>query len=379
MVWQLIIGTRSIAGLFFKDLPGLIKIHSFLGKYGTILVFTHPIFYILSQKLSLTYLFSIQIGEGYERYVTFGRLAFFALAGIWLTSAIVRSSIKYRPWKYIHYLSYPALGFSLLHVPDIGNSVTESGVRFMWLAMVATSLIAVALRMRHLFGYGKMQFELVDKNQVSPNVFQFQLRPIEGTFRIGRGQYIYIQKKLWGEEHPFSVLDFDESAGQILITFKVFGKFTQKLAQTQIGELVYVDGPYGIFTHESYELGEKPRIFIAGGIGITPFLRHILDKNGPETHLFYANQTPESATYRATLQKMLGKRYIDVFSKSNIENSQNIESGYISQEIIHKYIIRPESYQYFICGPEGMIEVSESALASLGVPSSQIFSEKFQF
>ena len=199
MVWQLVIGTRSIAGLFFKDLPGLLKIHSFLGKYGTILVFTHPIFYILSSKLSFTYLFNIHLEEGYERYVTLGRLAFFSLIIIWLTSAIVRGSIKYRPWKYIHYLSYPALGFSLLHIPDIGNSVTESGVRFMWLGLVAVSLIAFALRMRHLFGYGKMKFELIDKKEISPSVRQFQLKPLNQSFKIGRGQYIYLQKNLWGK------------------------------------------------------------------------------------------------------------------------------------------------------------------------------------
>ncbi len=183
-----------------------------------------------------------------------------------------------------------------------------------------------------------------------------------------------------GEEHPFSVLDFDKSTGQILITFKVFGKFTTKLAGTKTGEILLADGPYGNFTNETYDLGNSPRVFIAGGIGITPFVRHILDKNAPETHLFYANQTSQTASYRSTLKNSLGRRYVDIFSRQEVShNNKNIESGHINKNMLEKYINQPQKYNYFICGPKEMINTTESSLKLLGVPSSQIHSEKFEF
>lgn len=380
MAWQLVLGTRSIAGLYFKDLPGLLKIHSWLGKYGILLIFSHPIFYILSTKDPISYIFKLKLDDGYEQAVTYGRLAFFGLLALWLTSAIVRGMIKYRPWKYIHYLAYPILALSLLHVPDIGNSISESSVRFAWLAMVAVSLICGALRLRHFFGYGKLQFELVSKKLISPSVWQFQLAPLNSSFQIGREQYVYLQAKLWGEEHPFSVLDFDKKTGQILVTFKVFGKFTEKLAQTEPGEILYVDGSYGDFTHQTYDLPDSPRVFIAGGIGITPFVRHILDPNRPETNLFYANQTPATASYKDVLKDTLGAKYINIYSKVKAQYPKpGTELGHINDQIIAKYIDVPTDHDYYICGPVGMIESAELALAKLGVNPNQIHTEKFEF
>ena len=43
-----------------------------------------------------------------------GRFALLAILLIWLSSAIVRGAISYRPWKYLHYLAYPVLFLSLL-------------------------------------------------------------------------------------------------------------------------------------------------------------------------------------------------------------------------------------------------------------------------
>jgi DMSO/TMAO reductase YedYZ heme-binding membrane subunit len=46
-----------------------------------------------------------------EFHITLGRFALVLTLIVWITSAIVRSKIKWRPWKYIHLLSYPILFF----------------------------------------------------------------------------------------------------------------------------------------------------------------------------------------------------------------------------------------------------------------------------
>ncbi|MGC9311906.1 MAG: ferric reductase-like transmembrane domain-containing protein, partial [Sediminispirochaetaceae bacterium] len=69
------------------------------------------------------------------------------------------------------------------------------------------------------------------------------------------------------EEHPFTISAAENPA----VTAKALGDFTGKLPDVKEGARVRIDGPYGVFTYRAIPR-ELPMVFIAGGIGITPFL-----------------------------------------------------------------------------------------------------------
>jgi predicted ferric reductase len=378
LIWELILGTRAISGLYFRDLASKLALHRWLGTYGMLLIFLHPLLIVYSYGESLAYSILPDVRNTFEIHVTYGRLALIALALIWITSAVARGKIAYRPWKYIHYLSYPALLLSLLHVPATGSSFPERGIQFFWLSFCVVVLVCTVLRLSQFFGYSKLAYRITGTELLNDEIIMLKLSPVGAAVEISMGQYIYLQSRTYGEEHPFTVLDHNPQMGEILIAFKIFGRFTQGLAKMPEGDVLMLDGPYGVFTAERFISPMESAVYIAGGIGVTPFVRHAL--SNPETNqfLFWANQSRKASVFRDILRERLGGRFIEVYSREII-NEVGVESGHLDQTMLAKYLSNPSQYQYFLCGPQGMMNGVEEALRKLEVPASKIHMEKFGF
>mgnify|MGYP000356005588 CR=1 FL=1 len=308
--------------------------------------------------------------------MTYGRIALYSMLVSWGTSALVRSKIKYRPWKYIHYLSYPTLLFALLHVPDVGGSYNYRGIQFFWWMFIVVSILGVVLRARHLIGFGKLSYEVVSNVALTSERWLIRLRPQGKAITVRPGQYIYLQPRLTREEHPFSVLDYNDTSGELVVGYKVFGAFTRKLTKRASGDYVLVDGPYGVFTSELDQEQQEP-VFIAGGIGITPFVRRARDSD--KALLIYANQTASTAVLRDTLKNALGERMVEVYSHEQGEARPGIEYGFLTADIIRRYVTNPSTRHFYICGPKIMMKIARNTLTGLGVPESQIHMEEFSF
>lgn len=378
LTWELILGTRSISGLLFKDLTSKLSLHSKLGKYGLLLIFLHPLLITYYYGEGLLYSFIPNLSNNFERYVTFGRFALFGLLIIWITSAILRKKIAYRPWKYIHYVSYPTLLFALLHVPEIGSSFSQQLVRMYWYVIIIVVLICLALRMRHIFGFSKSEYKITVHRQLSEKIWIVDMVPISKNLRVKTGQYVYIQPSLFSEEHPFSVLNHDDKDGSISIGYKVFGKFTEKLSTAKVGDKILVDGPYGTFTNEINVNPDKPAVFIAGGIGVTPFVKHCLEKRGDRL-LFYAVRTTKSPAFKNILQPVMGDKLVMVVEQDDSTATPNDERGFLDKEIISKYIDQSVPYEFYICGPERMMKDIKRQLLQMGISEKRVHLESFAY
>ena len=81
--------------------------------------------------------------------------------------------------------------------------------------------------------------------------------------------------------------------------------FKRVLKTIPLESEVYIEGPYGsVILHSDYT---KPTVFIAGGIGITPFMsmiRYATKENLPhKIFLFYSNRRPEDSAYLEELKQ----------------------------------------------------------------------------
>lgn len=382
LIWMYVLGAKSVIGLFFTDIARIMRLHNWLGKYGTLLAFAHPLLIgVAYGENLLRYAFVPNISTEFEEHITYGRIALFAMLTIWLTSAIVRGAIKFRPWRYVHYLAYIALPLTLLHVPSVGSSYSSVPIaRIYYVSILLVFIIFSVVRVRHLFGMGKATFEVVAQHETVPDVLVLKLKQVGGrTMSIRQGQYVYLQMNLLGEDHPFSVLSYDETNGEMFIAYKVYGRFTQKLRHLSAGTQLYVEGPYGNFTEELACRPSEPVVFVAGGIGVTPFMGHVMTDAPREQWLFYANRTHETAAFNRVLQGRLATRYVPVLSRQGGESVHNDERGHLSAEIFSRYLDQPNTYRYFICGPRPMVRSVLSALSSLGVHSDRIHTEAFGF
>lgn len=380
LIWQFALGTRAVNALLYRDLSWPLKVHKILGKWGTLAIFFHPLLVVYSYGEDLLYVFVPSFKTDFEAAVSWGRLGFAFLVVLWVSSALLRGKIKFRPWKYLHYVAYLVLPLVLLH--GFYASTTLATNNFLlgyWYALALLFVCILVMRSLHIAGIGKHRFSVVENSALNDEVQLLRLRTKASKLRVQKGQYVYLQNRLLSEEHPFTVLAIDKSGTEISIAYKVVGSFTAKLRATVVpGDVLIVDGPYGFFTRElDAGLALKP-IFIAGGIGITPFMAHLTSDSASENILFYANRTPQSTVFNQQLRQALGKGLINIYSQ-DVGKQIGAESGYITPALINKYVQKPQAHSYFICGPEQMMTMVTEDLLSMGVLRQQIFTEKFGF
>jgi 3-phenylpropionate/trans-cinnamate dioxygenase ferredoxin reductase subunit len=162
------------------------------------------------------------------------------------------------------------------------------------------------------------------------------------------------------EEHPFSFSSSAVHPETLSFTIKELGDFTSTIKDVSVGERVYLDGPYGSFSIDRHNA--RGYVFIAGGIGIAPVmctLRTLADRSDsrPLT-LVYATRTLENATFLEEISA----------SKTRL----NLDVIHVLEDPLDS-----RGYHYFICGPDPMMDMVETALYKLGVPISKFHSERF--
>lgn len=373
LLWTFILGTRSVITLFSNDYIRIIKAHSWIGKYGMLTIFIHPILVMLSYSESLLFIFLPNYGSEFENAVTFGRSAFFIIIIIWISSALLKSKVSNRPWKYLHLAAYFAVPFTLLHIPDTGSSYASIiGAKIYFFVVVVGFGIFGLLRLRGVLNLNKTKYEIVSNHESAQGIFTVALKPAKKEFiKIKPGQYVYIKSGRLSEDHPFSLLDYNNKTGQIVIGYKVYGYFTKKLSSLTAGNNLLLSGPYGTFTGD---ITTKPVVFIAGGIGVTPFMSRIIhESNNREQWLFYTNKNKDLAAY-INIIKNYNTKLVEVYSR---EKYADHEFGHVDADLIKKYLSNPTDYPYYICGPDKMTKDIIEGLKQLSVTPANIHYEIF--
>jgi predicted ferric reductase len=192
------------------------------------------------------------------------------------------------------------------------------------------------------------------------------------------GQFLFVRfpnEKDLNESHPFTISS--APAEDVLrLTIKASGNFTRDLfAKLREGTDAVIEGAYGMF---DYKTGGQKQIWLAGGIGLTPFLSFIRDMNGSLAHdvdFYYTVRHPEEALFvdeiRAAAER--NPRLNPHIRFSATEGSLTID--HILQNI-HGNL---REYHVYLCGPLPMIQAFEKKFLELHLPQDQIHYEEFNF
>ena len=145
----------------------------------------------------------------------------------------------------------------------------------------------------------------------------------------------------------------------VMLTTRIFAEnpstFKQALMKMNQGNTVDTKGPDGDFILTE---PEKNYVFIAGGIGITPFRSIILDlahKNEPlNIELLYANKTDEFF-FKEELEKIASEH--PSFKIQYVISPTHIDQNYIEQNVEDW-----ENKIFYVSGPEPMVEAFDKML-----------------
>jgi len=192
------------------------------------------------------------------------------------------------------------------------------------------------------------------------------------------GQFLFVRfprDKDLNESHPFTISS--APAEDVLrLTIKASGDFTRELfAKLQEGADAIIEGPYGMF---NYKTGGAKQIWIAGGIGLTPFLSFVRDLEGDLSHdvnLFYTVRHPEEAIFVEELQTADAKH-----PRLKIHIRYSAKEGSLTiEDILQKLGGEVDGHEIYLCGPLPMTQAFEKKFMDLGVPKHRLHYEEFNF
>lgn len=186
-----------------------------------------------------------------------------------------------------------------------------------------------------------------------------------------------------GAMHPYSLVSAPHESELAIATRMRPSAFKKELGALQEGAEVTIEGPFGsFFLHENVT---RPAVFIAGGIGITPFYSMVKDATNRallhEMHLFYSNHRPEDAAFLTELRALENEnqRFAFVPTMTKPEASSEPwtgEHGYVTAEMIKKYV-RATNPMYYCAGPAPMVTAMRMLLKTIGVSEDDIRFEEF--
>lgn len=147
--------------------------------------------------------------------------------------------------------------------------------------------------------------------------------------------------------------------------------FKKALFDLRIGEKIEADGLEGDFI---FSAPEREHVFIAGGIGITPFRSILVDldhKNLPiKVALLYANKDKNGVIYQNELETLAAKQ-------SNFKIHYFFEPQRIDEAAIRKIVTNIKEALYYVSGPEMMVVSFEKSLPLMGIPDRHIRRDYF--
>ena len=192
------------------------------------------------------------------------------------------------------------------------------------------------------------------------------------------GQFLFVRfpgDKQLNESHPFTISSAP-SEGVLRLTIKASGDFTRELfAQLQAGTDAIIDGPYGLF---DYKTGGPKQIWIAGGIGLTPFLSFLRDMDGNldrDVDLYYTVRHPEEAIFPDEIEAVDKKN-----PRLKVYIRHTAKDGSLTiEEIVKNAGGNVGAHHVYMCGPLPMVQAFEKKFLALGVPKTNIHYEEFNF
>ncbi len=362
----------------------LLQFHRQTGIFALVLVLAHPIVMLSTRPGWLEYL---DPREDTLRAVTLILLVTATLALVASSLWRTRFGLSYEAWRALHgALTLFIVAGGLGHAVMVQH-YTEGAVATLLLGAVVglSLLLVVESRLLRPWRLRKRPWRIVANEPERGDAATLTLQA-EGDHRLdfAPGQFIWItlgDTPFSLQQHPFSVATSASDGKRFAFTAKRLGDFTSTLPEVAPGTRAFVEGPYGTFVPDP----ENPSgaVLIAGGIGVTPImsiLRSLRDQGDTRPlWLLYANKTWEDATFRdelAELEQCLDLDVIHVISDP--EPEWKGERGKIDEALVKRRLPRDDGRrQYFICGPEPLMNAAEKALIAQGVAPTHIFSDRF--
>jgi len=373
---------------FFGGMNRVYITHHILGGLAFTLLLLHPAALTLRYLVQGTAGIAAQLylwpagcsAEGLLRVdpncaVHYGILAL----GMMIVTLIVTFYVKlpYHIWKWTHKFLGLAFFLGALHAVTIPSDVAiDQFLRgYVWFLV---SIGFIGILYRTILGFlvvPRLTYIVKEVRRQSPAIIEIVMEPKGPAMQYRPGQFLFIRfpnHKGLREVHPFSISS-SPLEGTLSIGIKALGDFTKVLLDVRPGEIAVIEGPFGR-TSYTY-LPNHKQVWVAGGIGITPFLgmaRTLRPEEPYQIDLYYSLVDRNETAFVAELQALAATkpnfRFFPHYAK---------EVGYLTAEVIKKGSGPLSDKNIILCGPPPMMKGLKKQFADMHLNPQSIYSEEF--
>jgi predicted ferric reductase len=356
---------RAVGGI-----EQLYLMHRRVGMLVVVLAVTHVVFLTLYKGASALDLYLPSAG-----WNTFSGVVALVLLIAFVVISLV-GSVSYPRFILVQRLLGAAFAVGAFHSYAVrGTAASSTGLTVYLLCLTAVGLGGVGYRLvGGRLGIARRRYRVDEARRLDEAVVEIVMTPVGRPLEFRAGQFVYatfLQHGIPRESHPFTIAS--APGGQFRIVVKRLGDFTGKVMQLRAGADVQLEGPFG-----SFHMIDDPahaQTWIAGGIGITPFLSwaRTLDGSMP-VDLYYCTPGAEQAHFLDELYD-IGERH----PRFRVIPIRKESLGHLGADDIGAVNTNVADGHVFICGPRVMIDNIRTGLEGRGMAPHRIHSETFDF
>jgi predicted ferric reductase len=282
----------------------------------------------------------------------------------------------YERWLTGHRLMGLFVIVAVVHGAIVDPVLRQSGLLRVAFLVVGT-IGALAYLYRELLArYVVPIYDYTVANVQRPNdtTVDVTLTPMRQQLTFAPGQFVFLALGGYGgwQHHPFSVAS-PPSDRQLELTIKASGDYTRDLYdELRPGIPAKLAGPFGGF---DYRQGGHDQIWIAGGIGVTPFLSWIRAIDGPfdrQVDFFYSVAHAEDAVHLDEIRRAAARH-----PSLRIHLVRTDTDGKLTPDAVIHDAGRADRPWVYMCGPRPMMQAFSAGFRELGVPAGHIRWEQF--
>ena len=197
----------------------------------------------------------------------------------------------------------------------------------------------------------------------------FVLRLDHGNLQFKAGQHIIVGLKGELNQREYSVYSGEKDDYlEILVREVLDGSVSVQLKHSKPNQLLQVNGPFGSFGLETFDMFSRKLVFIASGTGIAPFHSFVRSYPGINYTLIhgvsYNNEAYERNDYDPS-------RYILCTSKESSGGHKGRVTRFLPGYRVNSDML------FYLCGNNNMIYEVYHILRDKGIPDENIFSEVY--
>ena len=219
---------------------------------------------------------------------------------------------------------------------------------------------------------------LLRRQEVAERTFAFYFDKPAG-FSHQAGQNALFSLPSGTENRTFTIASAPHERELMIATRMRDSPFKRTLAELPVGGRLKIDGPAGMMVLHEDE--SRPAVFLAGGIGITPFFAMARDAEARllrhRITLIYSNRRPQDAAFLADLKHMQNRNFKVVPTMTDAPADWVGERRLISRELLAAHVPDLRAPVYYFAGPLRMTMAVQGMLTELGIKDDDMRSEEF--